>query len=136
MIECAPTIMTSPAKKFGCGGRTRTSDQRINNPPLYQLSYTTASWEGRRWSPIVCRLSTPAVLGFRAPGDPMRRTLTLFALLSLFAVAAVASESTTSRTFDATYTATIKNIPSDAGVLSVWIPLPTNRAAQEIRDVK
>lgn len=66
----------------------------------------------------------------------MRQTLTLFALLSLFAVAAVASDSTASRTFDATYTATIKNIPSDAGVLNVWIPLPTNRAAQEIRDIK
>ena len=25
----------------GCGGRTRTSDHRINNPALYQLSYTT-----------------------------------------------------------------------------------------------
>jgi len=27
--------------RFGCGGRTRTSDHRINNPALYQLSYTT-----------------------------------------------------------------------------------------------
>lgn len=39
-------------EEVGCGGRTRTSDQRINNPPLYQLSYTTAmSREGRSWSP-------------------------------------------------------------------------------------
>src|SRR3954447_14034453 len=30
-----------PCKKIGCGGRTRTSDHRINNPALYQLSYTT-----------------------------------------------------------------------------------------------
>jgi hypothetical protein len=26
----------------GCGGWTRTSNHRINNPALYQLSYTTA----------------------------------------------------------------------------------------------
>jgi hypothetical protein len=41
----------------GCGGRTRTSDHRINNPALYQLSYTTVSGEkgrhgGRQWSPM------------------------------------------------------------------------------------
>ena len=29
------------AKAIGCGGWTRTSDHRINNPALYQLSYTT-----------------------------------------------------------------------------------------------
>jgi hypothetical protein len=66
----------------------------------------------------------------------MRHTLTLLALLTLFAVSAVASDSTASRTFDATYTATITNIPADAGVLNVWIPLPRNRAAQGISDVK
>jgi transglutaminase-like putative cysteine protease len=66
----------------------------------------------------------------------MRNTLTLLALLTLFAVPAVASDSTGSRTFDAAYTATITNIPADAGVLNVWIPLPTNRAAQEISGLK
>ena len=30
-------------REIGCGGRTRTSDHRINNPALYQLSYTTVS---------------------------------------------------------------------------------------------
>ena len=34
----------------GCGGRTRTSDHRINNPALYQLSYTTVSGEKGRHS--------------------------------------------------------------------------------------
>lgn len=29
-------------EKIGCGGWTRTTDHRINNPALYQLSYTTA----------------------------------------------------------------------------------------------
>lgn len=30
----------------GCGGRARTSDHRINNPALYQLSYTTTTVDG------------------------------------------------------------------------------------------
>lgn len=64
----------------------------------------------------------------------MRRTL-LFLALSLAAVAAVASEQA-DRAFDATYTATITNIPADAGILNVWIPLPKTRAAQIITDVK
>jgi transglutaminase-like putative cysteine protease len=66
----------------------------------------------------------------------MRHTLVLVAVLSLFAVTVVASELPASRTFDATYTATIKDIPADAGVLTVWVPLPRNRAAQGISDVK
>jgi len=35
-------------RETGCGGRIRTSDQRINNPPLYQLSYAT--------TPLCCPL--------------------------------------------------------------------------------
>ena len=66
----------------------------------------------------------------------MRHTLVLAALLTLFAVTVVASEPPVSRTFDATYTATITNIPADAGVLTVWVPLPRNRTAQGISDVK
>lgn len=34
-------MLRAEVVKFGCGGRTRTSDHRINNPALYQLSYTT-----------------------------------------------------------------------------------------------
>ena len=34
-------VIRAEVVKFGCGGRTRTSDHRINNPALYQLSYTT-----------------------------------------------------------------------------------------------
>jgi hypothetical protein len=33
--------MRRRAERIGCGGRTRTYDHRINNPALYQLSYTT-----------------------------------------------------------------------------------------------
>jgi len=65
----------------------------------------------------------------------MRRIVTLAALVVL--VAAVGSADNASRTFDATYTATITNIPADAGMLNVWIPLPTSRAGlQDISDVK
>ena len=65
----------------------------------------------------------------------MRRIVTLAALVIL--LAAVASADNASRTFDATYTATITNIPGDAGVLNVWIPLPTSRAGlQDVSDVK
>lgn len=33
--------------EIGCGGRIRTSNRRINNPLLYQLSYTTVFAESR-----------------------------------------------------------------------------------------
>jgi hypothetical protein len=61
----------------------------------------------------------------------MRKTIILSLLICLPALADDAS-----RTFDATYTATITNIPQDAGILGVWIPLPRNRSAQGISDVK
>jgi transglutaminase-like putative cysteine protease len=64
----------------------------------------------------------------------MHRTLTI-AFLALLALTAVAAD-TPNRTFDATYVATITNIPADGGVLTVWVPLPRDRAAQGISDVK
>lgn len=64
----------------------------------------------------------------------MRSKLIFIAALAL-ALPAFASEGPASRTFDAVYTATIHNIASDAGVLSVWIPLPTSRPEQTITDV-
>jgi transglutaminase-like putative cysteine protease len=57
-------------------------------------------------------------------------------VLVLAAVSALAAEGPANRNFEATYIATIANIPPDAGVLSVWIPLPKTRAAQNISDVK
>jgi transglutaminase-like putative cysteine protease len=63
----------------------------------------------------------------------MRTALSIAATL-LCAVAALA-DAPASRTVDATYVATITNIPSDAGKLTVWIPLPMSRAAQNVSDV-
>src|SRR5262249_38942307 len=40
------------------------------------------------------------------------------------------------RTFDGTYTATLTGIPGDAGVLNIWIPIPTTRGEQQISDIK
>ncbi len=56
--------------------------------------------------------------------------------LALLLTASTVLAADAPRSFDATYTATITNIPSDAGVLNVWIPLPRNRSAQGIADVK
>jgi transglutaminase-like putative cysteine protease len=63
---------------------------------------------------------------------PRISTLLIFTL----GLASAVHAGNASRTFEATYTATISNIPADAGVLNVWIPLPTSRAAQEISNVK
>ena len=62
------------------------------------------------------------------------RRLSIAAVLIL--TAAIASAEDASRTFDATYTATITSIPADAGILTVWIPIPTTRAEQQITDIK
>jgi transglutaminase-like putative cysteine protease len=56
--------------------------------------------------------------------------------VSLLLVSTLAFADNAARTFDATYTATISKIPADAGVLNVWIPIPTSRGEQEISDVK
>ncbi|HJT16723.1 MAG TPA: transglutaminase domain-containing protein [Thermoanaerobaculia bacterium] len=63
----------------------------------------------------------------------MRRTALALTVL-LVAASAFADDGT--RTFDGAYTATISRIPADAGVLNVWIPIPTTRGEQEITDVK
>lgn len=65
----------------------------------------------------------------------MRSRLILIVFAVLIALPVAAAEGPASRTFDAVYTATIKNIPAGAGVLSVWIPLPTSRPEQAISDV-
>jgi len=62
------------------------------------------------------------------------RRLSLVVALILAATIAFAGDA--SRTFDATYTATVTNIPADAGILNVWIPIPTTRGEQTITDVK
>ncbi|HUJ14953.1 MAG TPA: transglutaminase-like domain-containing protein [Thermoanaerobaculia bacterium] len=64
----------------------------------------------------------------------MRRTFALASLLLLASTFAFAENAT--RSFEGTYTATITKIPVDAGVLNVWIPIPTTREDQQITDVK
>jgi transglutaminase-like putative cysteine protease len=62
------------------------------------------------------------------------RRITLAVLILAAAPFAFADDA--NRTFDATFTATLTNIPADAGVLNVWIPIPTTRGEQVISDVK
>jgi|SRR5579872_6351633 len=62
------------------------------------------------------------------------RRIVLAASLLLASTAGFADNA--SRTFEATYTATISKIPADAGVLNIWVPLPTSRAEQQITDIK
>jgi transglutaminase-like putative cysteine protease len=61
----------------------------------------------------------------------MRKAIILSLLICLPALA-----DDTARSFNATYTATITNLPTEPGILNVWIPLPRNRSAQGITDVQ
>lgn len=38
------SVARAPDRKNGCGGRTRTFDNRINSPAPYQLGYATREW--------------------------------------------------------------------------------------------
>lgn len=62
----------------------------------------------------------------------MKRTL-LAALSLLLAFAAFGDNS---KSFDATYVATISSIPDGVQKMTVWIPLPVSRGAQTVSDVK
>lgn len=57
----------------------------------------------------------------------------LIAILALLLFAAPLFAS--SKTFDATYTATLSEIRSDAKSLDVWIPLPVTRGSQRVSNV-
>ena len=41
-----------------------------------------------------------------------------------------------SKTYDATYTATVSGIPADATKIKVWIPLPKTRSLQRVSDLR
>lgn len=58
---------------------------------------------------------------------------TLFTLLLLASVSVLAASS---RTYDATYTATVSGIPADATRIKVWIPLPKTRPLQSVSELK
>jgi transglutaminase-like putative cysteine protease len=59
----------------------------------------------------------------------------LIVVATLLPAAAAFADAPASRAVDATYVATITNIPSDGGKLTVWIPLPMSRSAQTVSDV-
>ena len=58
----------------------------------------------------------------------------VFAALSL--LIAFAAFGDNSKSFDATYVATISSIPDGVQKMTVWIPLPASRGAQTVSDVK
>lgn len=58
----------------------------------------------------------------------------VYAALSL--LVAFAALGDTSKSFDATYVATVSSIPDGVQRMTVWIPLPVSRGAQTVRDVK
>jgi transglutaminase-like putative cysteine protease len=57
----------------------------------------------------------------------------LFLLLAAAALPLFASDS---KTFEATYTATVKDVPAGLKAVNVWIPLPVSRGGQTISDVR
>jgi transglutaminase-like putative cysteine protease len=63
----------------------------------------------------------------------MRRTALISLLLTFAALPLIAAPA--ARRFEATYTATIKDIPAGLKELNVWIPLPVTRGAQTIERV-
>src|ERR1051326_903787 len=60
----------------------------------------------------------------------MKKTIVILA-----AALAVATASPKSRSFDATYVATVSGIPAGTNQMKVWIPLPVSRGAQTVSDV-
>ena len=63
----------------------------------------------------------------------MRTRLLLLSLIALISIPAFAS---TQKTFDATYTATIANVPAGLPELRIWIPLPESRGWQQVSNVQ
>lgn len=61
----------------------------------------------------------------------MHRSLVVACLLLSSSLALADTKS-----YDATYTARVADIPPDTRQLKIWIPLPTDRAAQKIEDLK
>ncbi|MEA2337244.1 MAG: hypothetical protein QOE82_1251 [Thermoanaerobaculia bacterium] len=57
----------------------------------------------------------------------------LFPLLAAFALPLFAADS---KSFEATYVATLKEVPAGLKSMTVWIPLPVSRGGQTITDVR
>src|SRR6478609_4379108 len=56
----------------------------------------------------------------------------LFLLLATIALPLFASD----KSFEATYVATIKDVPAGLTTMTVWIPLPVSRGGQTVSDVR
>jgi transglutaminase-like putative cysteine protease len=63
----------------------------------------------------------------------MKKTVPALLFLAVAAVAFATADR--SKSFEATYTATLTGIPAGANELNVWIPLPVTRGAQTVSDV-
>jgi transglutaminase-like putative cysteine protease len=61
----------------------------------------------------------------------IRRLLPL--LLATIAIQGLAADS---KTFDATYIATVKDVPAGVKAMKVWIPLPVSRGGQTVSNVR
>lgn len=64
------------------------------------------------------------------------KTLLSSLALAFVLVLAAHADRLFSRSFEGTYTATLKEIPASAKALKVWIPLPASRQHQQISGVK
>jgi transglutaminase-like putative cysteine protease len=62
----------------------------------------------------------------------MKRTAISLAVAMLFAVAAFAGDA---KSFEASYTGTVANVPAGTKNLKVWIPLPISRGNQTVSNV-
>jgi transglutaminase-like putative cysteine protease len=62
----------------------------------------------------------------------MKRTAISLAVAMLFAVAAFADDA---KSFEASYTGTVANVPAGTKNLRVWIPLPMSRGNQSVSNV-
>jgi len=60
----------------------------------------------------------------------------MIAFASLLLASASVLVAAPSKTYEATYTATVSGIPADATRIKVWIPLPKTRALQSVSDLK
>src|SRR5438105_11682201 len=81
--------------------------------------------------------NTPIVKGLLANVSSVKlRGMIRRLLFLLLAAAALPLFASDSKTFEATYAATIKDVPAGLKTMTVWIPLPVSRGGQTISDVR
>jgi transglutaminase-like putative cysteine protease len=60
----------------------------------------------------------------------------LLGIASLLAAASLAAQAPAARSFEATYVATVEQVPAGLSRLEVWVPLPQDTPAQRITNVR